>query len=53
MTFGKVSESDATKVFNFYIKKKWLKFDHTMRRYNVKSGNILDKSFIADVLEVA
>jgi hypothetical protein len=51
MFCGEVSESDATKAFNFYIKKKYMKFDHMARRYSVKCGSFLDKSFIADTLE--
>lgn len=53
MKFGSVNKEDATKAFNFYIKKKWLKFDYVFRKYTVKHGGMFDHSFITEVLEVA
>jgi hypothetical protein len=49
---GKVGKDDAVKVLNYYIKRKWAKFDHMQRTYTIRSGNMLDKSFIKSVLEV-
>lgn len=49
---AKITKVEAKKVVAFYLKKKWIKFDFTNRSYNAKSGNILDKQFILDALEL-
>lgn len=43
---GNISEEDAIKVFNYYLKHKLIKRDVAAGKYNVKHGAYLDPEII-------
>ena len=46
VTIAEIAPDRAQDLVNFYIRKKWVKLDRSMRRYNVKHGAYLDRDFI-------
>jgi hypothetical protein len=43
---GKITQEQAEKVFDYYLKHKLIKRDVAMGKYNVKNGAYLDKEVI-------
>jgi hypothetical protein len=46
VTIAEIAPDRAQDLVSFYIRKKLVKFDRAMRRYNVKHGMYLDREFI-------